>query len=174
MKDRHWTDRWTVSRLSSVPLCCCDAVATACSSPNSTIRHVSGTVSLVPVGEAKTYVNGRLVSEPTVLHHVSRRVPEWEKVLGSGPGAAPFLCCSVRELPAWPDCRGGEGPRRVPVLTRCLWESAHAVPATALGGGGGLRSSPLAPKPGNDPLSGGAQETGMCDVGPTVPGVKTA
>ncbi|KAM7050042.1 kinesin-like protein KIF14 isoform 2-T2 [Molossus nigricans] len=34
-----------------------------------TIRNVDGTVSIIPVGEAKTYVNGRHVLEPTVLHH---------------------------------------------------------------------------------------------------------
>ncbi|KAM5300671.1 kinesin-like protein KIF14 isoform 2-T2 [Glossophaga mutica] len=39
-----------------------------------TIRHVGGTVSLVPVGEAKTYVNGRLVLESTALHHGDRVV----------------------------------------------------------------------------------------------------
>jgi hypothetical protein len=30
-------------------------------------------VSIVPAGEAKTYVNGTHISEPTVLHHVSRQ-----------------------------------------------------------------------------------------------------
>ncbi|XP_053515579.1 kinesin-like protein KIF14 [Artibeus jamaicensis] len=39
-----------------------------------TIRRVGGAVSLIPVGEAKTYVNGRLVSEPTELHHGDRVV----------------------------------------------------------------------------------------------------
>ncbi|XP_016067109.1 PREDICTED: kinesin-like protein KIF14 [Miniopterus natalensis] len=39
-----------------------------------TIRNVDGTVSIVPVGEAKTYVNGRQVSEPTALHHGDRVV----------------------------------------------------------------------------------------------------
>lgn len=37
-----------------------------------TIRNFGGTVSIVPAGEAKTYVNGMHISEPTVLHHVSR------------------------------------------------------------------------------------------------------
>ncbi|KAB1258641.1 Kinesin-like protein KIF14 [Camelus dromedarius] len=36
-----------------------------------TISNVDGTVSITPVGEAKTYINGKLILEPTVLHHVS-------------------------------------------------------------------------------------------------------
>ncbi|XP_036133400.1 kinesin-like protein KIF14 isoform X2 [Molossus molossus] len=39
-----------------------------------TIRNVDGTVSIIPVGGAKTYVNGRHVLEPTVLHHGDRVV----------------------------------------------------------------------------------------------------
>ncbi|XP_039739445.1 kinesin-like protein KIF14 isoform X2 [Pteropus medius] len=39
-----------------------------------TIRNFDGTVSVVPVGDAKTYVNGRHISEPTVLHHGDRLV----------------------------------------------------------------------------------------------------
>lgn len=66
-------------------------------------------MSLVPVGEAKTYVNGRLVSEPTELHHVSGRAPEWEEVLGSGLGTAPFLWGPARERPVRPVCRGERG-----------------------------------------------------------------
>lgn len=46
-----------------------------CLCPHSTIRNVDGTVSIVPVGDAKTYVNGRHVLEPTVLHHVSWPMP---------------------------------------------------------------------------------------------------
>ncbi|KAB1258640.1 Kinesin-like protein KIF14 [Camelus dromedarius] len=34
-----------------------------------TISNVDGTVSITPVGEAKTYINGKLILEPTVLHH---------------------------------------------------------------------------------------------------------
>lgn len=30
-------------------------------------------MSIVPAGEAKTFVNGMHISEPTVLHHVSGR-----------------------------------------------------------------------------------------------------
>uniref|UniRef100_A0A8C6CVH8 Kinesin-like protein KIF14 n=1 Tax=Moschus moschiferus TaxID=68415 RepID=A0A8C6CVH8_MOSMO len=37
-----------------------------------TITNSHGTVSIVPAGEAKTYVNGKLISEPTVLHHGDR------------------------------------------------------------------------------------------------------
>ncbi|XP_010829379.1 PREDICTED: kinesin-like protein KIF14 [Bison bison bison] len=37
-----------------------------------TITNSSGTVSIVPAGEAKTYVNGKLISELTVLHHGDR------------------------------------------------------------------------------------------------------
>ncbi|KAL6040750.1 hypothetical protein STEG23_017515, partial [Scotinomys teguina] len=37
-----------------------------------TIRNFGGAVSIIPAGEAKTYVNGRHISEPTVLHHGDR------------------------------------------------------------------------------------------------------
>ncbi|KAI4563477.1 hypothetical protein MJT46_019833, partial [Ovis ammon polii x Ovis aries] len=37
-----------------------------------TITNSDGTVSIIPAGEAKTYVNGKLISEPTVLHHGDR------------------------------------------------------------------------------------------------------
>ncbi|KAI6051554.1 kinesin-like protein KIF14 [Marmota monax] len=37
-----------------------------------TIKNFGGTVSLIPVGEAKTYVNGKDILEPTVLHHGDR------------------------------------------------------------------------------------------------------
>ncbi|XP_030616396.1 kinesin-like protein KIF14 [Delphinapterus leucas] len=37
-----------------------------------TINNFGGTVSIIPAGEAKTYVNGRLILEPTVLHHGDR------------------------------------------------------------------------------------------------------
>ncbi|XP_007939289.1 kinesin-like protein KIF14 [Orycteropus afer afer] len=37
-----------------------------------TIKNVDGTVSIIPVGEAKTYVNGKHILEPTVLHHGDR------------------------------------------------------------------------------------------------------
>ncbi|XP_061096949.1 kinesin-like protein KIF14 [Conger conger] len=36
------------------------------------ICNVSGTVSITPIKDAKTFVNGNLVSEPTVLHHGDR------------------------------------------------------------------------------------------------------
>ncbi|GAB1285487.1 Kinesin-like protein KIF14 [Apodemus speciosus] len=39
-----------------------------------TIRNFGGTVSIVPAGEAKTFVNGMHISEPTVLHHGDRVV----------------------------------------------------------------------------------------------------
>ncbi|XP_015423931.1 PREDICTED: kinesin-like protein KIF14 [Myotis davidii] len=39
-----------------------------------TISHVDGTVSIAPVGEARTYVNGKHVLGPTVLHHGDRVV----------------------------------------------------------------------------------------------------
>ncbi|XP_059533241.1 kinesin-like protein KIF14 [Myotis daubentonii] len=39
-----------------------------------TISHVDGTVSITPVGEARTYVNGKHVLGPTVLHHGDRVV----------------------------------------------------------------------------------------------------
>ncbi|XP_068841900.1 kinesin-like protein KIF14 [Capricornis sumatraensis] len=37
-----------------------------------TITNSDGTVSIIPAGEAKTYVNGKLISELTVLHHGDR------------------------------------------------------------------------------------------------------
>ncbi|NWJ10217.1 KIF14 protein, partial [Crypturellus undulatus] len=37
-----------------------------------TIRNIDGKVSIIPLGEAKTYVNGKLISDPTVLHHGDR------------------------------------------------------------------------------------------------------
>ncbi|XP_066881855.1 kinesin-like protein KIF14 [Kogia breviceps] len=37
-----------------------------------TVNNCDGTVSITPAGEAKTYVNGRLILEPTVLHHGDR------------------------------------------------------------------------------------------------------
>ncbi|XP_040119169.1 kinesin-like protein KIF14 [Oryx dammah] len=37
-----------------------------------TITNSDGTVSIIPAGEAKTYVNGKLILEPTVLHHGDR------------------------------------------------------------------------------------------------------
>lgn len=37
----------------------------------SIIKHVKGAVSITPLGEAKTYVNGKCISGPTFLHHVS-------------------------------------------------------------------------------------------------------
>ncbi|EPQ19451.1 Zinc finger protein 281 [Myotis brandtii] len=48
-----------------------------------TISHVDGTVSIAPVGEARTYVNGTHVLGPTVLHHVRGAVRQ-AKALGSG------------------------------------------------------------------------------------------
>ncbi|XP_059947456.1 kinesin-like protein KIF14 isoform X1 [Mesoplodon densirostris] len=39
-----------------------------------TVNNFNGTVSIIPAGEAKTYVNGRLILEPTVLHHGDRVV----------------------------------------------------------------------------------------------------
>uniref|UniRef100_A0A8C0HG58 Kinesin family member 14 n=1 Tax=Chelonoidis abingdonii TaxID=106734 RepID=A0A8C0HG58_CHEAB len=36
------------------------------------IKNVDGRVSITPLGEAKTYVNGKHISEPTVMHHGDR------------------------------------------------------------------------------------------------------
>ncbi|XP_006834225.1 PREDICTED: kinesin-like protein KIF14 [Chrysochloris asiatica] len=36
------------------------------------IKNFDGTVSIIPVAEAKTYVNGKHILEPTVLHHGDR------------------------------------------------------------------------------------------------------
>ncbi|KAL8178214.1 UNVERIFIED_CONTAM: hypothetical protein K2H54_036693 [Gekko kuhli] len=36
------------------------------------IKHVEGAVSITPLGEAKTYVNGKCISGPTFLHHGDR------------------------------------------------------------------------------------------------------
>lgn len=40
----------------------------------SFITNIQGTVSIVPMENAKTFVNGNLISESTVLHHVSLTV----------------------------------------------------------------------------------------------------
>lgn len=37
----------------------------------SVITSIQGAVSIVPMENAKTFVNGNLISESTVLHHVS-------------------------------------------------------------------------------------------------------
>ncbi|XP_004862325.1 kinesin-like protein KIF14 [Heterocephalus glaber] len=37
-----------------------------------TVKNFGGTVSIIPVGEAKTFVNGKHILEPTVLHHGDR------------------------------------------------------------------------------------------------------
>uniref|UniRef100_F7GC71 Kinesin-like protein KIF14 n=1 Tax=Callithrix jacchus TaxID=9483 RepID=F7GC71_CALJA len=37
-----------------------------------TIKNFGGTVSIIPVGEAKTYINGKCILELTVLHHGDR------------------------------------------------------------------------------------------------------
>ncbi|KAL0609096.1 Kinesin-like protein KIF14 [Plecturocebus cupreus] len=37
-----------------------------------TIKNFDGTVSIIPVGEAKTYINGKHILELTVLHHGDR------------------------------------------------------------------------------------------------------
>ncbi|XP_067394403.1 kinesin-like protein KIF14 [Emydura macquarii macquarii] len=36
------------------------------------IKNVDGRVSITPLGEAKTYVNGKHISEPTIMHHGDR------------------------------------------------------------------------------------------------------
>lgn len=40
----------------------------------SFITNIQDTVSIIPMENAKTFVNGNLISESTVLHHVSRTV----------------------------------------------------------------------------------------------------
>ena len=37
----------------------------------SVISNLESVVTITPIGDAPTYVNGNLISEPTVLHHVS-------------------------------------------------------------------------------------------------------
>jgi hypothetical protein len=36
----------------------------------SIIYNEEGLVTITPIGDAPTYVNGNLVLEPTILHHV--------------------------------------------------------------------------------------------------------
>ncbi|XP_046376200.2 kinesin-like protein KIF14 [Haliotis rufescens] len=36
------------------------------------INNVEGVISITPIGDAPTYVNGNLISEPTILHHADR------------------------------------------------------------------------------------------------------
>lgn len=44
----------------------------------SVISNVNGTVSILPMENAKTFVNGNLVSESTVLHHVrEKKMESW-------------------------------------------------------------------------------------------------
>ena len=38
---------------------------------DSIINNVEGIVNITPIGDAPTYVNGNLITEPTILHHVS-------------------------------------------------------------------------------------------------------
>lgn len=57
-----------------VNLCCVIPIAMQCTNSlcfPSVITNARGTVSITPIKDAKTFVNGNLVSEPTVLHHVS-------------------------------------------------------------------------------------------------------
>lgn len=48
----------------------------------SIITNIQGTVSITPMENAKTFVNGNLISESTVLQHVSRseRPPDQAEV----------------------------------------------------------------------------------------------
>ncbi|XP_054432470.1 kinesin-like protein KIF14 [Pteronotus mesoamericanus] len=72
-----------------------------------TIRNVGGTVSLVPAGEAETYVNGNLVSEPTVLHHGDRLVLGGDHYFRfSHPAEA-----QAGKRPTGADAPKGEGPK---------------------------------------------------------------
>lgn len=41
----------------------------------SVISNINGTVSITPMENAKTFVNGNLVSEATILHHVREMRP---------------------------------------------------------------------------------------------------
>ena len=47
--------------------------------PHSVISNVSETVSVTPMENAKTFVNGTLISELTVLHHVRIGNPVGQK-----------------------------------------------------------------------------------------------
>ena len=42
---------------------------------DSIINNVEGIVNITPIGDAPTYVNGNLITEPTILHHVSTIFP---------------------------------------------------------------------------------------------------
>lgn len=37
----------------------------------SIINNMEGIVNITPIGDAPTYINGNLITEPTMLHHVS-------------------------------------------------------------------------------------------------------
>ena len=37
----------------------------------SVINNLESVVTITPIGDAPTYVNGNLILEPTILHHVS-------------------------------------------------------------------------------------------------------
>lgn len=51
-------------------LLCCIVITEMCFI-YSVIKHLDGVVRIIPLGEAKTYVNGKCISDPTFLHHVS-------------------------------------------------------------------------------------------------------
>jgi len=55
----------------SIPFCNCSSV----------ISNVGGTVSIIPMNSAKTFVNGNLISTATVLHHVRTEPPTAEHTL---------------------------------------------------------------------------------------------
>ena len=38
----------------------------------SIIYNEEGIVSITPIGDAPTYVNGNLITDPTILHHADR------------------------------------------------------------------------------------------------------
>lgn len=50
----------------------------------SVITNIHGTISIIPMENAKTFVNGILISESTTLHHVSKM---------SWTTSSPTLCC---------------------------------------------------------------------------------
>lgn len=63
---------FVVSALNQMFLCICYLQCLLLFLNCSIITNIQGTVSITPMENSKTFVNGNLISESTVLQHVSR------------------------------------------------------------------------------------------------------
>ena len=85
-------------------------IVCVCVEMDSIINNVEGIVNITPIGDAPTYVNGNLITEPTILHHVSTIFPVSLPSPVSPPppnpqGLTPFLN-KLMLLLLWPICKG--------------------------------------------------------------------